>query len=160
MKKNEKLHLAAPCGLYCGACTLYVAQRRSDSKRLIQLAQNITIRKDRSITLNDLDCKGCLSNRVSFFCRECNLRSCVYAKDLTHCAQCTEFPCQQIIDFNDDGRPHHGEVLTNIRRQKKIGLDTWISEQKERWRCSNCDSIVDWYTHKCPECDAPLVTHF
>ena len=157
--KKETRNLAAPCGLFCGACTIYVAQRRGDTKRLTQIAQNVGVRKNRLINLSDLNCEGCLSDVVSFFCRECTLRSCVSGKGVTHCFHCSDFPCQQILDFNDDGRPHHGEVVDNIRRQKEIGLETWISEQKERWQCPQCKCVVDWYTTECPECTAPLLTH-
>jgi hypothetical protein len=140
---SADLKLATPCGLFCGACTLYVARRRGDKKRLEQIAQNAAAHRSHSINLRSLDCEGCLSDVVAFFCRERKLRSCAYAKGLTHCSQCSDFPFQRIIDFNDDGRPHHGEVLKNIRRQQEISIESWITKQKEKWRCSRCDCVVD-----------------
>jgi hypothetical protein len=50
--------------------------------------------------------------------------------------------------------------LENIRRQKKIGIEAWVTEQKKRWRCSHCNCVVDWYSRECPECNGPLRTHF
>jgi hypothetical protein len=155
MKKEIK-DLAATCGLFCGACTLYVARKRSDVKQLKQMAQEIATSRSRPINVQDLDCEGCLSDVISYFCLECRLRSCAKARGVTHCSLCSDFPCQSIIDFNNDGHPHHGEVLKNIRRQKEIGIEGWITEQEERWRCSQCDCVVDWYSRKCPECGGPL----
>jgi hypothetical protein len=59
---STDLKLAAPCGLFCGACTIYVARRRGDKKRLEQIAQNAAARRSRPINLRDLDCEGCLSD--------------------------------------------------------------------------------------------------
>ena len=50
-----------------------------------------------------------------------------------------------IIDFNNDGIRHHGEVLDNIQRQREIPVEAWERGQEERWRCSKCGCAVDWW---------------
>jgi hypothetical protein len=79
---------------------------------------------------------------------------------LTHCAQCCDFPCQRIIDFDNDGMCHHAEVLGNVQRQREIGLAAWIEEQDRRWRCPRCSSVVDWYASQCPNCGIALLGHW
>lgn len=157
---QNRERLVASCGLFCGACRVYVARKRDDKKRLEQIAREYATRRRRPVELIDLVCEGCLSDRVAFFCGECSLRSCAVEKGVYRCARCQDFPCQEIINFNDDGRPHHSEVLNNIERQKEIGINKWIEEQNERWSCSNCGCPVDWYTNECPECNTPLLNHF
>ena len=87
-----------------------------------------------------------------YLCRNCGFRECTQERGLTNCSQCPDMPCQWIIDFNNDGMPHHGEVLTNLERQKEIGIDAWLAVQEKRWRCVQCKSPLAWYDAKCPDC--------
>ena len=152
--------LAAPCGLFCGACSVHVAGRRGDTEHLEWIAERSAARRERPVSAEDLACEGCLSEVRALYCRECDLRRCVLDRGLTRCAQCGDFPCRQLRDFNDDGQPHHGEVLDNIRRQREIGVEAWVEEQMERWRCPRCGGAVEWYADVCPDCGAPLPGHF
>ena len=156
MMGQEKKDLVAPCGLYCGACSIYVAGKRSDSKRLEQMLVGLAQYSGRELEIKDLACEGCLSGTVALHCRDCAIRHCAIEKDCNYCAQCCDFPCKQINDFNNDGMLHHGEVLNNINRQRDIGIDAWIEEQKERWRCTKCKCAVDWYSDLCPGCGSPI----
>ena len=88
------------------------------------------------------------------------MRDCAVEKGITYCTQCSDFPCQTIIDFNNDGRPHHSEVLINVRRQQEIGIDAWLDEQEKRWRCLNCRCIIEWYDTECPQCTTILPKQF
>ena len=163
MTSPERKHLeklAAPCGLYCGACSIIAAVRTGDPQLLELIAGGVAKYLGHPVKVKDLTCEGCLSDVRAIMCRECNLRACAFEKGLTYCAQCADFPCQQIIDFNNDGFRHHSEVLDNIRRQQEIGIDAWVKEQEERWRCPNCSCVVDWYAGQCPDCNTTLKGHF
>lgn len=45
MVKEQKF-VSAPCGLYCGACTLYTSHLRGDKKRLKQIAEDIATKEN------------------------------------------------------------------------------------------------------------------
>ena len=152
--------LAAPCGLYCGACSIIAAVRRGDPQLLELIAGGVAEYLGQPVEVKALSWEGCLSDVRASVCRECTLRACALEKGLAHCAQCADFPCQQIIDFNNDGFRHHSEVLDNIRRQQEIGIDAWVKEQEERWRCPKCGCGVDWYAGQCPDCNTTLKGHF
>ena len=157
MTGQERLNLAATCGLYCGACGTYLAHRRGDSVRLEKIAKWLAERRGRVLELDVLACEGCLSSEViATFCRDCAIRACAFERGITHCAQCPDFPCQRITDFNNDDMRHHSEVLANIRRQREVGIDAWLDEQEGRWRCPNCGCASDWYARKCPDCGSAL----
>jgi len=153
---QERNNLAAPCGLYCGACSIYVAGKRGDSKRLEQMVSGLSQYAGRELEIKDLACEGCSSEIVALHCRDCAIRYCAIEKGCSHCAQCSVFPCKLINDFNNDGMLHHGEVLNNIKRQREIGIDAWIEEQEERWHCTKCNCAVDWYSDQCPGCGSPI----
>ena len=42
MNNQEKREVAAPCGLYCGACSTYIARKRGDKAALNAMAKRIT----------------------------------------------------------------------------------------------------------------------
>jgi len=161
MSSQEREKLAAPCGLYCGACSIYIARKRGDEAAVNTMAKRISEARGSEIRPEeDITCNGCLSSQLAIFCRQCDMRTCAVEKGVTHCAQCSEFPCPTITDFNDDGRPHHSEVLDNVRRQQETGIDAWLDEQEDRWRCPDCGCVIGWYDTKCPQCTTALPEQF
>ena len=158
MKDNKKF--VAPCGLYCGACSIRVAHNRKDATLLAAMADGVSIYLGHKVEADDLACEGCLSDVVSISCRECKIRDCAATKGLTRCSECPDAPCELIKTFNNDGLPHHAEVLKNIERQREVGVDSWLAEQAKRWRCPGCSAETDWYANKCHSCGADLSGHF
>jgi hypothetical protein len=150
--ENREL-LVAPCGLYCGACPMYLATRDKDEGKIKALLQQFNSR-DSSLTIADLQCDGCIAGgRVASFCRECAMRDCAEKKQrVARCADCGDFPCKLIADFNDDGMLHHAEVLENCRGIREMGIAEWARHEEKRWRCSQCEENISWYDPKCPQC--------
>lgn len=158
--KGDKQEFAAPCGLYCGACSIRAAYNRKDARMLKAMADGVAMYLGHTVEVSDMACSGCLSDTLAAPCRECKIRDCAFSRGLTRCSECADFPCELVKNFNDDGLPHHAEVLKNIRRQKEIGVDRWIAEQDNRWRCPGCSAGTDWYAGECPECDRTLAGAF
>jgi hypothetical protein len=147
-------HLAAVCGLYCGACSLYRARRDDNPQRLEEILRAMTERWN--VEEDEIECDGCLGGgRLTPYCRDCRMRLCAEEKqDVTRCSDCSDFPCSMITDFNNDGMRHHAEVLENLRRMREIGVEKWIAAEEERWSCPGCGIQVDWYARTCFKCDA------
>lgn len=93
-------------------------------------------------------CPGC---KLDNECGNCNIRNCAKSKELEHCGLCKEFPCNKIIDFNNDGIPHHGETLVNLNQLKSIGIEQWLNEQNKKWTCK-CGGKFSWYYKECQHC--------
>ncbi len=109
--------LIAPCGLYCGACVDYLDYKSCHGCRC-----------------NCGTCAGA-EHRGSCDIYEC----CVNQNGLDSCANCRDLPCSKLIQFCYS--PiwfHHLPVIENLRRQKAVGMEKWLKEQREIW--SN-----DWY---------------
>ena len=149
----EGEHLVAVCGLYCGACSIYRAWRDNNRERLEEMRQGMSSR-GQVVTLDDLQCDGCLGQgHRTPFCQQCAIRLCPNDKPgVTRCSDCPDFPCSRITDFNNDGMRHHAEVLDNLRRMQETGLEAWLREEEERWRCPHCQAPVDWYARSCFQC--------
>ena len=157
----EGEHLGAVCGLYCGACPVYRVRRdimpeEQREKKLKKIHESMSARYQ--LTLDDVHCDGCLAEggRLTPYCRQCQIRLCAAGREgVTRCSDCADFPCSLITDFNNDGVPHHAEVLDNLHRQRKVGVDEWLQEEYERWRCAFCGVSMDWYSRVCHRCRVP-----
>lgn len=148
-------HLAAVCGLYCGACVIYRALHDNNQTRIEEFLPDISSRL--GATNDNLQCDGCLSGgRLTKYCQHCAIRLCSIDKPgVTRCSDCPDFPCPLVTDFNNDGMRHHAEVLDNLQRMREIGVTAWLTEQEERWRCSHCGAPVEWYARPCFQCGTP-----
>lgn len=145
--------LVAPCGLYCGACPMYMATQENNQQRLDSLMQQFSASK-MQLKLEDVQCDGCIGGgRVAAFCRRCAMRSCAEGKtNVTRCSDCPEFPCSKITGFNNDGMTHHAEVLENLRQIKEMGIIKWTQNEQDRWRCPQCRGRLSWYDKACTKC--------
>ena len=150
---NEKL--VAPCGLYCGACPMYLASKDHDEKKMDALIKQFSGRGPK-MAAADLQCDGCIAGgRVASFCRTCAMRACAEnTKKVARCADCPDFPCAKVTSFNNDGMLHHAEVLENGRKLKEVGIREWAKREEARWRCPQCSANISWYDQTCSKCGA------
>jgi hypothetical protein len=149
-------NLVATCGLYCGACPMYLDSRGEGNQKTGEFMQQLGA-KQIEIKHEDFLCDGCLGKgRLVSFCAQCAIRSCAAGKTIAHCSDCSEFPCSRIEDFNNNHGKllHHSEVLANLRHLKEIGITDWAKSEEERWRCSQCGNRIAWYDKACSKCGA------
>jgi len=155
-EKGSTEALVAPCGLYCGACPMYLATRDNDQQRIDAMLKQFGAR-DMKLSLADVQCDGCIAGgRVASFCRKCAMRECAESKpDVTRCSDCSDFPCSKVTNFNNDGMLHHAEVLENCRRLRQAGIKQWAKLEAEKWSCPKCKANIGWYDASCAKCGAP-----
>jgi len=153
MDVGNKENLVAACGLYCGACPMYLATQTKDDSKIKALQQQFGAGKTK-LAAEDLLCDGCLGGgRLASFCRACAIRDCAAKKASSkRCSDCSEFACSRITGFNNDGMLHHGEVLENLRQLKTMGIKNWAKHEEDRWRCPQCQAAIAWYDPACSKC--------
>jgi hypothetical protein len=141
-------YLVASCGLYCGACPMYLQSQQKDDQKTSAPKQQF------GGGMGNVICDGCLGNgRIASFCRSCAIRDCATKKTKTkRCADCSDYPCSRITAFNNDGMVHHSEVLENCRKLRSMGIKDWAKYEEERWHCPQCKTNISWYLEKCPKC--------
>jgi hypothetical protein len=156
LEKSNGEDLVASCGLYCGACPMYLATQNKDEQRVKTLMQQFSSGK-MNWKMEDLLCDGCRGNgRLATFCRKCAIRESAAAKTKTKlCSECPDYSCSRITAFNNDGMLHHAEVLANLRQLKAVGLKEWAKREEERWACPQCRGRIAWYEAACPKCSTP-----
>ena len=145
--------LVASCGLYCGACPMYLATQSKDESRLKSMFRQFSSSK-MNWKMEDLLCDGCRgTGQLATFCRKCAIRDSAATKTKTKlCSDCSEYACTRITAFNNDGMLHHAEVLANLRQLKSVGLKEWAKQEEEKWACPSCRGRMGWYDAKCPKC--------
>lgn len=103
MKKNN---LIGSCGISCGLCPRFQSKAKSR-------------------------CLGCGPDG---HCSYCPIFRCSQMKrNYETCADCDEFPCEKFKKwFDGDSFVSHQKCLLNIQTIKKIGIEKFLEEQKER----------------------------
>lgn len=142
--KDKKL--MAPCGLYCGTCGVYIANRdRNDKFRSVMGNLYGTSPKETA-------CMGCMQKeppeQLYLYCKMCAIRDCVKEKGFYSCHQCDDWPCHHITNFG----------LATGRRVMLRTIPIWREKVKElgdeagsvAWARSECER------YHCPECGYPL----
>ncbi len=142
--KNDKT-LASVCGLYCGACSAYIATTE-EPKRLKQLA------KEFKYTEEEMTCHGCRSDNIAKFCSDCKFKSCASNYGVEFCSECPEFPCEDFKIFQAE-YPHRNEIWDDLNRINEIGWNKWMDEAKQHYRCPECQTINSAYDLKCRKCE-------
>jgi len=136
--------LAAVCGLYCGACSVYLATRE-DPQRLPALAARL------GQTEAETRCGGCRAEMRSVHCRSCDLASCASGRGIAFCGECAEFPCARFQTFRS-ALPHRREILRDLSRILESGVDAWMREIPERYACPSCNITNSAYDLACRHC--------
>jgi len=137
--------LAAVCGLFCPACTVYIGTRE-DPARLKVLASRMRR------TVEELECHGCRSEKRCFYCRSvCTMAKCAADKSVDFCGQCPEYPCSDLRTFQA-AMPHRIELWRWQERIKESGYETWYAEMTGHFSCRTCGAINSAYDLKCRKC--------
>jgi Protein of unknown function (DUF3795) len=154
--------LVSPCGLYCGVRAIYIAHRDNHYKlkeRLVNLYKGEVPDKGRlpnseKLSIEDMKCRGCLSDELFMHCRQCEIRKCTKEKGYTGCHQCDKFPCQHIENF--PMAVGKKVILRAIPYWQEVGTDKWIQDEEARYICPECGNKVFRGAVKCNQCKVRL----
>ena len=95
-------------------------------------------------------------------CQSCSIRVCVKEKELSSCARCDEFPCENINSY-----PHAIARQTMIEHVnqwhdlcnelgEEEGGRAFAQSQIELYSCENCGQLLYWGANNCHFCNAPV----
>jgi hypothetical protein len=157
-----KVHLAAACGTYCGACPAYIAKHSEDEQTKTKLQERISSESTKALKsippsnwMDGLLCDGCLSGgTLASHCQTCEIGLCAENKQNdSRCSGCDELPCYRITNLVDMGHYlHRNEYLPNLGKMREMGVQKWIEYEEERWRCPQCGLPMSWYDARCARC--------
>ncbi len=141
-------NLAAPCGLYCGVCAIYMAHKENNLKFKERLPQVY------GVNLEDIHCEGCLSNDLFKYCQVCPIRSCAQKKGVEGCHLCGDFPCEYIDNFPV---PVGKKVIfRSLPAWRERGTEKWMEAEEQRYHCPNCGYKLFRGVKRCRNCREPV----
>jgi hypothetical protein len=155
--ESEK-HLIAACGIYCGACDLFLGRSRSLAKEMYRILNGFNmadvgpwamgIQRERVIDfLNILQnwsqgnkCPGCWLGGGS---RSCPVRACSQQQAFLTCAECERMPCNRLEEgpspeaaavLGRVTRRYSNWNIVNLERIREVGYRRFVDEMQERVR--------------------------
>lgn len=143
--KSPDKRLAAVCGLFCPACTVYIGTTEA-TDRLKIIAERF------QKPIEEVQCEGCRSDKRCFYCRDsCRMGKCAQEKGVDFCGECGEYPCEDLKTFQTEA-PHRIELWKSQERIKEAGYEKWYTEMIEYYSCPECDTLNSAYDLKCRSC--------
>lgn len=142
-EKSDK-SLAAVCGLYCEACSLYIGTME-DPARLKKIAGMYNMSEE------EAKCYGCRSSKRGPYCSICKMYDCAQSRGIDFCVECSKYPCVDLKNFQVE-RPHRAELFDDLAKIKSVGYKQWLKEIRNNYTCAKCSTINSGYDLKCRKC--------
>ncbi len=129
-------NLAAPCGVYCGACRQYLLRKKD-------------LLEKRGYTRG---CEGCRirNKNCAFIRRDCTA---LRKNEIEFCYECENFPCQKLQKLDNRYRERYTvNMINNLKRIEEIGVEKWLKEQEELYTCPECEGEICVHDAECYDC--------
>ena len=125
------IHLIAPCGMNCRLC---MAHQR-DKKH----------------------CPGCRVDHPdkASYCLSCIIKNCEFFKSskAKYCFACENYPCKRLRGLDKRyRRRYHMSMLDNLNAIRDFGVRSLIRQEKKKWACPACGSLVSVHRPHCLNC--------
>jgi hypothetical protein len=119
--------LIAPCGMNCGICLGYLREKNH--------------------------CPGCnVEEAGKKYCLNCRIKHCDKLID-KFCFDCAKFPCLRMRQLDKRYRTKYGmSMIENLNSIKDIGLDEFVANEQERWKCPGCGKVICVHKKSCIYC--------
>ncbi|MFW9876521.1 MAG: DUF3795 domain-containing protein [Candidatus Thorarchaeota archaeon] len=129
-------NLAAPCGIYCGACRQYLPWKKD-------------LLEERGYKMG---CKGCRTRNknCTFIRKDCYA---LRKNELDYCYECEQFPCQNLQKIDSQYQERwFVNLIENLKRIEEIGVEQWLQEKKELYTCPECGGEICVHDTECYDC--------
>ena len=137
--------LLAPCGLYCGVCAVLIVHRDNNEKFKEKLTKVYGLE-----SVDDIHCKGCLSDDRIIFCDVCQIRDCVQEKGYEGCHQCDDWPCEHIEKFPIEVGKR--VIMRAIPYWREVGTEKFVEDEEKRYLCPHCGYVLFRGVKRCRNC--------
>lgn len=132
-----KEELIAPCGMNCRLCISYQFMQKDLNKK----------------GLNRKYCPGCIprGKHCTFMSNKCELLG---KGKVRFCYECDLFPCDILKALDKRySTKYNMSMINNLSYIKDKGMDMFLKDQEEKWKCNNCDEIMTCHGTFCLNCN-------
>mgnify|MGYP000862270264 CR=1 FL=1 len=142
------LHMAGKCGLYCGACSIYIAQRDS-AKLRAQIASDFNCGEDQ------VRCNGCGDLTSECWGNGCAIVLCTRAREVDYCFECPDYEnktCEKFAKLANNYLENGVDLADNLKQIKAGKVEDWLQQCKERFSCQACGKPFTVHEVACWHC--------
>jgi hypothetical protein len=120
-----------------------------------------------------IDCRTCvgffgytLSGEKSIPCGGCRTREklCAFIKNhckkladkeqIEYCSDCSDFPCENLKTVDKPYSEKYGvSLIENLTYIRTKGMEEFLKNEKEKWKCPTCGRVICVHTRKCYTCN-------
>lgn len=132
-----KKELIAPCGLYCGVCSAYLAYVND-------------IPKKRGLITHCVGCKP-RNKKCAYLKKNCSL---LLNNEINYCYECTKYPCHRLKHLDERYRKNYNySLIENLNIIKKNGDEFFLYKENKANECKRCGGLISIHNKKCFHCD-------
>jgi len=128
----NKVGLIAPCGMNCGICLGFLRERNPCSACR--------------------DTEGYKPNQ----CKSCIIINCDKLKKTVSgfCYECEDIPCKRLKQLDKRYRTKYNmSMLENLEYIRVNGLENFVKNEEERWKCDQCGGLICVHRGFCLSCN-------
>lgn len=149
----DKNALVGRCGLYCGACVIYRAER-DDPEWQKRLAEHFKCPPEK------VSCQGCGVLTPNCWGNDCGMVKCLNERGYQFCYECSEYEAKTCDKFEEISKRYLEEDFVDLRqnlsRIKGSKVEEWLRECEKLYTCPNCGKPTTTGAKKCHHCHVEL----
>jgi hypothetical protein len=135
MSEGFDAKLVALCGLNCATCIAFFGYTMSGKKRKAA-------------------CKGCRTrpSLCVFIKKGCKMLA--NKEQVEYCFECSDFPCETLVKLEETYVKEYGlSLVGNLKYIEANGIDAFLKNEQEKWKCPTCSGVTCIHTKKCYTCN-------
>jgi hypothetical protein len=141
-------HLIGRCGLYCGACTIYRAERDRAELRG-RMAEHFKCKPE------EIRCVGCNPEDPGCWTPNCNRSKCLMEKGFQNCADCPDArpeSCDWFAELRERYLARGFDVAESLALLRQAGPEGWLKRMEARYGCPACGTKLTLSDTNCTNC--------
>jgi hypothetical protein len=131
-----KKEMIAPCGMNCALCVSYQSGKYELSNKGI----------------NRKACPGCIlrGKHCTHMSKHCSKAA---KGEYRFCFECGDYPCERLKALDKRySEKYHMSMIENLNYIRDNGIDAFLKEQSEKWKCPDCGDIICCHNGLCLNC--------
>jgi len=141
-------YLVGRCGLYCGACGIYRAER-DRPKLQVWLAEHFGCKP------TDVCCVGCNPDGTGCWSPDCKRLECIQGRGLENCAFCPDADpesCSLFAEMHEQYLAWGFDIAESLALLREAGTEDWLKRMEGRHSCPACGTKLTFNDKNCPIC--------
>ncbi len=137
MDSDFNADLIAPCGMDCSLCIAYQFRKNDLNKH----------------SFHRKYCPGCIprGENCTHMADACSLLG---EGKLRFCYKCSAYPCKRLKSLDKRYRTkYHMSMIANLDYIKANGIEEFLRDQEEKWKCADCGERLCCHNGLCMNCE-------